>query len=335
MEYLNSSNVASILEKVGRIVEIEESIVEGHILRSFIRAKVQLDDTKPLPSNCWIPRKSLPKIWAIYKYERLQDPCFNCGILRHEQRTCKTPKVMSAYCSSIPKYDQNLSAQVPKSITTILQEHRKRYIDTTNGTPQKFQFNKAPAANPPYQQQSNTSSEVESEAITCENAKKAWEEMVANCSEGKRTIPTRMGKSFSHLQLRDKSSEIPHHFPYEEENQDYALTEEYPMPYEAYLTDKEFEEYHKQQQHQLMPTRVPLSFDQICPGVGPRTLEELQLVEKDVGLAKPMISRDCPSPSDDKTRYGGENISFLEVLSIKTKIQAADVSNMEYKRVIG
>lgn len=75
--------------KVGRVIEVEEPIVEGRVLRTFVRENVQLDITKPLPSGCWVPRKYLPKIWVIYKYERLQDLCFNYGIIGHKQRTCK------------------------------------------------------------------------------------------------------------------------------------------------------------------------------------------------------------------------------------------------------
>lgn len=119
MEYLNNINVATILQKVGNIVEIEDSIVVGRILRTFIKEKVQLDVTKPLPSWCWIPRKNLPKIWAIYKYERFQDLCFNCGVLGHEKRTCKIPRGTSTYCSSIPKYDQHLSVQASKDYSNF------------------------------------------------------------------------------------------------------------------------------------------------------------------------------------------------------------------------
>lgn len=52
MEFLNSSNVTTILSRVGKVLEVEEPIIEGRILRTFIRAKVALDITKPLPSGC-------------------------------------------------------------------------------------------------------------------------------------------------------------------------------------------------------------------------------------------------------------------------------------------
>lgn len=144
MKYLNSVNAATILRKVGKVVEIEEPIVEGRILRTIIRARVILDITIQLPSGCWIPRKGFPWIWAIYKYERLQDLCFNCGIIGHEQRHCKVPRVMLAYCSSIPKYDQILSIMAAKPIVVVLQEHVKKYGNSTVDTARKFFKGKRP-----------------------------------------------------------------------------------------------------------------------------------------------------------------------------------------------
>lgn len=138
MKYMNAVKVTTILVKVGKVEEIEESIVEGRILRTFVRAKMELDITKPQPSGCWIPRKDLPKIWVVYKHERLHDLCFNCGVIGHEQKGCKIPRVMSAYCASIPKYDESLSTTPPRPIALIQKEHIKRYGNTTVDTAKKF-----------------------------------------------------------------------------------------------------------------------------------------------------------------------------------------------------
>lgn len=42
LEYMDSSNVNTILRKVGKVMEIEESIVEGKILRTLMRARVEI-----------------------------------------------------------------------------------------------------------------------------------------------------------------------------------------------------------------------------------------------------------------------------------------------------
>lgn len=83
------------MKKIGQILHKEESIKEGKILRNFIRTRVLLDDTKPLPAGCWIPRSGLPRLWVSYKYERLQDLCFNCFVIGHDQKGCKKEKAMA------------------------------------------------------------------------------------------------------------------------------------------------------------------------------------------------------------------------------------------------
>lgn len=80
---LQNMNVASaklLLNKVGEVLLIENPVVEGKILLTFIRGRVKIDMNKPLPAGYWVPREGLPNIWVVYKYERLQSPCFNCGI---------------------------------------------------------------------------------------------------------------------------------------------------------------------------------------------------------------------------------------------------------------
>lgn len=51
LEYLNSKNVTTILSKVGRVMEVEEPIIEGRVIRPFSRAKVRINITKPLPQG--------------------------------------------------------------------------------------------------------------------------------------------------------------------------------------------------------------------------------------------------------------------------------------------
>lgn len=90
-------------------IEIENPQLEGRLLRTFIRARVSLNITKLLPVACLVPRVDLPKIWVIYKYERLQDICLNCGIIGHDQKQSSNAKVMASYDSRLPKYDLGLS----------------------------------------------------------------------------------------------------------------------------------------------------------------------------------------------------------------------------------
>lgn len=190
MEFLNSANGATILQKVGKVVEIEESILEGRVLRTYLRARVLLDVNKPFPTGCWIPKRNLPKVWVIYKYERLQDLCFNCRCLGHEQRFCKIPRIMSTYCSSIPKYDQSIIAQPAKTIKAILKEHKQRYGDSTKNTTHKFQRENEAEESSGSTKKGTDSQEEESEEVIRERVRRAWAEIIANCSSGTDIVPT-------------------------------------------------------------------------------------------------------------------------------------------------
>lgn len=128
LENLNSLSAGTLLAKVGPVMEIEEPIIEGKIVRHFVRGRVQVDVTKPLPIGCWIPRVNLPRLWVFYRYERLLDLCFNCGILGHEQKGCEKPRVMTSFNPYLPKYTHRLSVQASKSVDAIVRgfERKKR-----------------------------------------------------------------------------------------------------------------------------------------------------------------------------------------------------------------
>lgn len=67
MEFLNSTNGTTIFQKVGRVMEIEESILKGCVLRTFLRAKVLLDVTKYDQSIAAQPVKSITAILKEHK----------------------------------------------------------------------------------------------------------------------------------------------------------------------------------------------------------------------------------------------------------------------------
>lgn len=52
LENLNRQNITTILQRVGKIVDMEEPIVEGRIVRHLIRARDLIDVTKPLHVGC-------------------------------------------------------------------------------------------------------------------------------------------------------------------------------------------------------------------------------------------------------------------------------------------
>lgn len=121
-------------------MEAKDPLLEGKLVRDFVRGKVLVDVTKPLPTGCWIPRVDLPKLWVVYKYERLQNLCLNYGVLGHEQKHCKAPKAMATFNTSFPKYAYCVPAARP--LANMLEEHKMRKAKHTN--PQSAASNNVP-----------------------------------------------------------------------------------------------------------------------------------------------------------------------------------------------
>lgn len=55
--------------------------------RDYLRVRIAIDVRKPLKRRIKI-RKGNEEFWATFKYERLPQSCFICGMLRHSDRFC-------------------------------------------------------------------------------------------------------------------------------------------------------------------------------------------------------------------------------------------------------
>lgn len=120
----------------------------------------------------------------------------------HEQKYCKVPRLMSTYCNSFPKYDQSIQAQPAKTITVILKEHKQRYGDSTKNTAHKSQT-KYGEEDHSSTNQGESEFQEESEEVVRERVRRAWAEMIANCSSGTGTVPDTFGKSTTGIHIRD------------------------------------------------------------------------------------------------------------------------------------
>lgn len=106
-------------------MKIENPIVDGFLVRPFIRARVEINILNPLSTGCWIPRKNLSRFWVFVKYERMQDLCYNCGIIGHEQRICKKEKVMSMLSRDAERYGPSIGVPLAKTIVTFMAEQNR------------------------------------------------------------------------------------------------------------------------------------------------------------------------------------------------------------------
>lgn len=129
LDFISVKSAEKILNEMGEVLEIEDPMVEGKLIRPFIRARVVVNIHQALFTGCWVPRRNLPKVWVFIRYERLQDLCFNCGIIGHEQKTCQNEKVVSSMGKDIQKYSPRVGVPPAKPLKFILeeQERRRRY----------------------------------------------------------------------------------------------------------------------------------------------------------------------------------------------------------------
>lgn len=135
LEFMNDKNAATLAEQMGEVIEVENHLVNGALLRTFMRVKVNINITQPLITGCWVPRKDLPKSWILFRYERLQDFCFTCGLLGHDQKACKKEKLMAVHCENSPRFDAKLGVPPARTLASLCIEQRQRNKEQTQGGP--------------------------------------------------------------------------------------------------------------------------------------------------------------------------------------------------------
>ncbi|KAF7844952.1 TMV resistance protein N-like [Senna tora] len=92
LEGFNDGNVIKLCQRVGSLVEYEVPVEDGKIARTFLRARVVVNLNEALLDGVWVPRPNNSRIWIQIKYERLQQFCFGCGVVGHDQKNCEKEK---------------------------------------------------------------------------------------------------------------------------------------------------------------------------------------------------------------------------------------------------
>ncbi|KAF7116964.1 hypothetical protein RHSIM_RhsimUnG0009800 [Rhododendron simsii] len=91
VEKMNRANAEIIGKRFQKLLAIETN-PNGIILdRSFLRIRVEINLSLPIPKGFRLKAKSALKkdLWISYKYEKLSDLYFACGRFGHDNKSCR------------------------------------------------------------------------------------------------------------------------------------------------------------------------------------------------------------------------------------------------------
>ncbi|RYR20261.1 hypothetical protein Ahy_B03g065358 [Arachis hypogaea] len=100
----------------GRVISAENPFVEGNMLISFLRVRVEINVQTPLKTEFWFKRDDESHSWAEFKYEKLYDYCYKCEKIGHDKRACVQELVISLVIPAIPRYGPELTTLGLRSI---------------------------------------------------------------------------------------------------------------------------------------------------------------------------------------------------------------------------
>lgn len=87
LKYLNRTNVEKIGNLIGSVNKVQEEVKQNLAGLRFLRFNVELDTTKPISSG-FFHKQGSGGTWVHFRYERLADFCYQCGLLGHQTHHC-------------------------------------------------------------------------------------------------------------------------------------------------------------------------------------------------------------------------------------------------------
>ncbi|GMY05644.1 hypothetical protein FCV25MIE_00883, partial [Fagus crenata] len=100
-------HVGSIFGKVEEVDVFENGVGWA----TYLRVRICLDITKPIPRGRVVTFNSLGQMWVSFKYERLPWLCFHCGLIGHLERDCVSRlKNASSSLGGVQQYGPCLQA---------------------------------------------------------------------------------------------------------------------------------------------------------------------------------------------------------------------------------
>lgn len=87
VEKMSRTNAEIIGRRFGKLLAVEASSEKIILCRSFLRVRVEINTSNPLPKGFWLRGKV--DRWISFKYEKLPNFCYACGRIGHDNRECK------------------------------------------------------------------------------------------------------------------------------------------------------------------------------------------------------------------------------------------------------
>ncbi|RYR64624.1 hypothetical protein Ahy_A03g010693 [Arachis hypogaea] len=118
LSYITRKTAETIGRKIGTVMEAENPRLNDTLQRTFLRVRVTMNITKPLPTGFWLAAQEHQTLWVDFKYERIQDSyCLNCGILGHTKKECRNPMAMASWDHMKPRYVLGLGVNRARAIS--------------------------------------------------------------------------------------------------------------------------------------------------------------------------------------------------------------------------
>lgn len=94
MEKMTCPNGQIIAGNIGKLIRVEAPNEGLSLSRSFLRIRVEMDVSLPLPKGFMFKRQTqnsyeIKETWVHFKYERLSDYCYARGRIGHHYKACK------------------------------------------------------------------------------------------------------------------------------------------------------------------------------------------------------------------------------------------------------
>ncbi|KAF7128180.1 hypothetical protein RHSIM_Rhsim11G0009900 [Rhododendron simsii] len=85
---MNRKNGETIANLIGKLDSSGMKAYDTTIFKDYLRLRVIIDITKPLKKGFFLKRREKDDLWIRFKYERLSDFCYVCGLIGHGLNDC-------------------------------------------------------------------------------------------------------------------------------------------------------------------------------------------------------------------------------------------------------